>query len=117
MSRLGLWFGVGVAVAAIAGSVLFAARAQQVTAETNFSEAQTASDIRASVLEEERGLDGYLITGSTGELSSYFVGAHDLAAELGVARGQGRDDPPELALVAQARHRGCSSAAHAGARA
>jgi diguanylate cyclase (GGDEF)-like protein len=95
------WLALALAVGVIAGAVLLAARAQQTTAETNFGEAQTASDMRISILEQERGLDGYVLDRQPKELSAYFSGKQSLEADIALARRQSSDDAIESRLVSE----------------
>ena len=96
---VGVWLTVAVASAVMAGSVLYAAHVQETTAETNFGETQVAWNMRASILEQERGLDGFLTTGRALELQPYFTGKRDITFELAQARAQSNDDRIELSLV------------------
>jgi CHASE3 domain sensor protein len=76
------WFASAAAVSLIAASVLFAARAQQTTAETNFDVAQVASSMLAEIGDQEWALDGFLITRQSGALREYFEGARQLSINL-----------------------------------
>ncbi|HEY4346714.1 MAG TPA: diguanylate cyclase [Gaiellaceae bacterium] len=97
------WLALALAVGVIAGAVLIAAHAQETTAETNFGEAQIASDMRIAILEQERGLDGYVLDRKASELSAYFAGKQALASDLIRARAQSDDDAIETALVVRQR--------------
>jgi len=96
-----IWLTILLAVGVMAGSVMYAARAQETTAETNFAETQTASNMRTSMLLEDRALDGFLGTGNPVELEPYFAAKRSLGADLVRARVAGADDPRELQLLAR----------------
>jgi len=90
-----------VAVAAVAGAVEFAARAQETSANTNFLEAQNATDMSVAMLEQERGLDGFAPSGRPAELQPYFAGEGRFSTDLSGAFTFSSNDSIELALVRQ----------------
>ena len=94
-----VWVGLIAAVGLIAGSVLYAARTQQQTAETNFGEAQIAANMRSTMLQQEWGLYGYALVGVPDELQPYYEAARELRTDLAQARAAAHDDAIELAAV------------------
>ena len=91
--RFAAWGFLVFAVAIVAGAVLFAARAQQATADKNFAEARIASDMQVAVLQQERGLDGYVVSRQPSELRVYFSGERQLTRKLEPAK------PAEMSQV------------------
>jgi diguanylate cyclase (GGDEF)-like protein len=103
MRSVGVWVVLVFAVAAIAGAVEFAARAQETAANTNFAEAQNATDMSVAMLEQERGLDGFAASGRPAELQPYFAGEGRFSTDLSDAFKVSSNDSLELALVRQQR--------------
>jgi diguanylate cyclase (GGDEF)-like protein len=94
---------VALAIVVVAGAVLFAARAEETTANTNFNEARIAANMQIAILDQERGIDGFTSSGRAAELAPYFAGRSDLAADLQLAWRFSSDDPVEHRLVARQR--------------
>src|SRR5919198_6174817 len=94
-------------VLAMAGAVLYVSESERSTAETNFQEARTADQLRVLILDEVRGVDGYLESGEQFFLTAYTTERAELRRRLAEARELCSDDGTELRLIGRmtAAHR------------
>jgi diguanylate cyclase (GGDEF)-like protein len=92
---------VGVLAAlVIAAAVLLASEQQRSTAQTNFAEAQAASQMQTAMLGQERALDSFLASGQMAVLSNLYRDQLQLDRSLADARKLAADDRIESRAVA-----------------
>jgi diguanylate cyclase (GGDEF)-like protein len=94
---------IPLAVAVIAGAVLFSSETQRKTANVNFVEAQTAERMLSSFSLQARGLDEELFTREDNALDNYYAGKRSTAGALRTAAEASGDDPREIAAISAQR--------------
>jgi diguanylate cyclase (GGDEF)-like protein len=94
------WIIGGAAAALIAVAVLAATERQRSTSQTSFKEAQAAWQMQVAMLNQERGLDLFLASGSQAGLQVVYESKQQLAESLAEARYLSRDDALEHGHVA-----------------
>jgi diguanylate cyclase (GGDEF)-like protein len=103
VTSLRSWIVAVVGAAVIATAVLGATERQRTTSERNFDRAQTAWRMQVAMLNQERGLDRFLATGSAQGLQLEYGARLQLAEDLGAARAWTvSNDAARAALAGQA---------------
>src|SRR3954469_5626612 len=84
-----------------AGSVLYASQTQSRVADENFREARAAKQLTIEVLQRERALEAFSVSGHRAALEDYALGGRRIRAELARAQRLSTDSRAEQAAIAE----------------
>ncbi|HEY2570940.1 MAG TPA: hypothetical protein VGI27_05685, partial [Solirubrobacteraceae bacterium] len=95
----------GVAIFAMAASVLYASSVQRTTADTHSAEAQSTQSLLTDVYRSDSALASFVLTGDPQQLQGHDQAQAQMRAVLAEARRSASNDRVEAALVAEQRQR------------